>query len=74
MKQRYWGVEKRKHTVGAKGAQTCTGLKSKTSPTAPYSAVKANLRKFAGIFQNGADVAQMQGAREHETKGMGVEI
>ena len=30
-----------------------------------------NLRKFAGIFHRGADVALMQGAHEHEAKRMG---
>ena len=53
-----------------KGASTCTGLQTKP-PTAPYSAINANLRKFAGIFRNGADVALMQGSPEHETKWMG---
>ena len=67
----WWVVEKWKPAVGAKGAQTCTGLQTKTSPTAPYCAVHANLRKFAGIFWNGADVALMQGAHEHEAKGVG---
>ena len=71
MKLRGWGVEKRKHTVGAKGAQTCTGLQTKPSPTAPYSVVNANLRKFAGIFRHSADVVLMQGVLQHEAKEMG---
>ena len=54
-----------------KRAQTCTGLQSKPSPTAPYSAVNANLQKFAGIFRHGADVALKQGVQEHEAKRMG---
>ena len=59
MKQRGWGVEKRKHAVGAKGDQTCTGLQTQPSPTAPYKVVNANLRKFGGVFRHGADVALM---------------
>ena len=70
IKQRGWAVEKGKHAVGAKGAKTCTGLQSKPSRTAPYCAVNANLRKFAGIFRHGADVVLMQGAQEHEPKRM----
>ena len=52
--------------MGAIGAQTCTGLETKPSPTAPYNAVNGNLRKFSGIFQHGAEVALMQGAHELE--------
>ena len=70
MKPTGWGVEILKPAVGSKGAQTCTGLQTKPSPTAPYSVFNANLRKFAGILRNGADVALMQGAHQHETKGM----
>ena len=74
MKLRGCGVEKQKLAVGAKCAQTCMGLQTKTSPTAPYSVVNANLRKFGGIFRHGADVALMQGVLEHKAKGCGVEI
>ena len=71
MKLRGWGVEIRKPAVGLNCAQTCTGLQTKPSPTAPYSAGMKNLRKFAGNFHYGADVALMQCAHEHEVKGMG---
>ena len=52
-------------------AQTCTGLETKPSPTAPYSAGMENLRKFACNFHHGPDAALMQGAHENEVKGMG---
>ena len=55
----------------AKIALTCTGLRTKRFRTAPYSVVNANIRKFAVIFRDGADVALMQGAHEHEAKRMG---
>ena len=71
MKQRGWEVHKRKHAVGAKSAQTCTGLQIKRFRIAPYSVVNANFRKFEGIFRDGANVALMQGAHEHEAKRMG---
>ena len=70
MKSREWGVETSKSAVDSNGAQTCTGLQSKPSPTAPYSAVNANLQKFAGIFRHGADVALKQRVQEHEAKRM----
>ena len=65
MKQRGWGVEKRKYAVGAKGTQTCTGLKTKPFRTALYSVGNANFLKFEGIFRDGADVALVHGAHEH---------
>ena len=65
------GIEKRKHAVGAKGVQTCTGLQTKRFHTAPSSVVNASVRKLAGIFRDGADVALMQGAHEHEAKMIG---
>ena len=71
MKLRGWGAEISKPTVGLNGAQTCTGLQTKPSTTAPYSAAMENLRIFADIFRHGADVALMQCAYEHEAKGMG---
>ena len=71
MKQRGWRVEKRKHAVVAKGAQTCTGLQIKRFGTAPYSVVNAISRKFAGNFRHGADVALMQCAHEHKARRMG---
>ena len=70
IKQGGWGVEKQKPAVGAKGVQSCTGLQTKPSATAPCNVVNANLRNFGGIFRHGADVALKQGAHEHETKGM----
>ena len=71
IKQRGWGVEKRKPAVGAKRTQTCTGQQTQPSTTAPYNVVNANFRNFGGIFRHGADVALMQGAHEHEAKVMG---
>ena len=71
MKQRGWEVEKGKHAVSAKGAQTCTGLQTKRFRTTAYSVVNANFRKFESIFRDDADVSQMQGAYEHEAKEMG---
>ena len=71
MKQRGMGVEIWTPAVGANGAQTCTVLQTKPLCSTRYCAVNANLRKFGGIFRNGADVALMQGAHEHETKRMG---
>ena len=54
-----------------KDIKTCTGLQTNPSPTAPYSAVNGNLRKFTGGLQHGAEVAPMQGTHEKEAKGMG---
>ena len=71
MKQREWGVEKWKPAGGVNGTQTCTGLQTKPLCSTPYSAVSAKLRKFGGIFWQGADVAPTQGAHEHEAKIIG---
>ena len=71
IKQKGWVVEKRNPAVGANGTQTITGQQTQPSPTAPYSAGNANLRKFAGIFRHGADVALTEGAHEYKGKRMG---
>ena len=71
MKQKGWAVEKRNPVVGANATQKFTGQQTQPSPTAPYSAVNANLRKFAGIFRHGADVALMEGAHENKAKRKG---
>ena len=70
MKQREWGVEKRKQAVGGKGAQTNMVQQTELSPTEPYNVVNANLRKFWGILRHCADFAPTQGAHEHEAKRM----
>ena len=70
MKQRGWGVKEKKHAVGAKVTQTCTGLQTKRFRTEPLSVVNANFGKFEGIFRDGANAVLIQGAHEHEAKGM----
>ena len=71
MKQKEWGVEERKHAVGAKGDQIRAGLQTKRIRTAAYSVVNANFRKFEGIFRHGSDVALLQDAHEDEAKRTG---
>ena len=71
MKQEGRGLEKRKHVVGARSAQTCKGQQTQPSPNAPYNIVNGNLRNFEGIFRHGADVALILDADEHEAKRMG---
>ena len=66
MKQRGLGVEKRKHAVGAQDTQNCTSLQTKRFRTAAYSVDNANFFKLNGIFRDGADVALMKSAHEHQ--------
>ena len=70
MKLMGWGVEILEPAVCSNGVQTCTGLQTKPFPIAPYSDVMEDKRIFPSIFGHGADVALMQGAHEHEAKGM----